>query len=214
MSNFNPHVYNLEHRREIAYKVNLQAEVELLVQKLAVLINQVKSKFITVDDNNVTMTTHKEWYGKQLLSSDGSLTTGVLYFTVRNSTCLNKKYSSIELKPDLNGVLREVVNKSEVAEPLEYCFIVKQSDTIAVANSFVSASLRFIDYNNNTIPSILNTRFNLYGGIDVDSIIIFKSFVNSIIDQLNAFNADDDTLVLRGEAIDVPLQMYYGGGDL
>lgn len=173
--------------RGVAITVNLQNEVNYMVEQLARLISQVKGRFY--GPNNLTMKIAKRWYGIQLVDDTTGFTYGFIHFTVSNKTLFDKR----------NDTTKDNIDASH----LEFSFHLKQNETPVLANNFVSASIFFStkrgDLENHKVD------FTLYGGTDIESAILFRDFLAKIKPQIEAFNADTDTLTAQSELSEIPL---------
>lgn len=169
------------HHRQVAMTINLSKTVEEINTHFLRLIEQVNPQFL--NKGPLANTIQKRWYGKQLVDSATGFTFGWLWFTVTNRSIMNFNY-------DPTDALAEVDN-------LEYSFHIKQNDTTGLAINFTSGSVRYKtvwgDFNNNRVA------FNMYGGTDVESAVLFKDLVEKIKPQLLAFTADDTTFVAQNE---------------
>lgn len=181
---------NLYHRG-VTITLNLKPVVDEMAKHFLRLIEQVNPLFL--EDGVLGKKVQKRWYGKQLLASNGE-SFGFLYFTVTNRSILKKEFN-------LSDPLTQV-------KELEYSFHVKQSETMAQARNFTSASVRF----KNTWGEFSsdNISFHLYGGTDIEHGIILRELITEIKDQMAAFEANTDTLIAQNELDLIPVIMYRG----
>lgn len=180
--------------RGVTISVNLQNEVDYMVTQLARLIAQVEGKFKGPD--NLTMKVAKQWYGIQLVDPDTGFTYGFLHFTVSNRTLFDKSIA--------------VDDKTIESKELVYSLHLKQNETIALANNFVSASIYFSSRRGDLESHKVD--FNLYGGSDAECAILFRDFVAKIKPQIEAFNADNVTLSMQSELDLIPLLTFGANG--
>lgn len=175
--------------RGVQLTTNLQTEVDYLTTQLARLIAQVEGRFKGPD--SITMKVAKEWYGKQISKNINGFdyTYGFIHFTVSQKTLYDKKIDSTAVGVD--------------AEEIMYSFHLKQNESPVLANNFVSASIFFSTKRGELEPRKVD--FQLYGGADVESVIIFKGFLEGIKSQIEAFNADDTTRVAQNQMDLIPL---------
>jgi hypothetical protein len=169
------------HHRQVALTINLKPTVEILNAHFLRLIEEIKPLFL--NGGKLAKKIQKQWYGKQLADPTNGFTYGYIWFTVTNRSLMDHKH-------DPSSNMFE-------ADNLEFSFHVKQNETIALANNFTSGSTRYKtmwgDFNSDRVL------FNLYGGTDVESALLFKDLIEKIKPQLTDFSISDNTLIAQSE---------------
>lgn len=169
--------------RNVHITLNLQPTVDIMLNHMVRLVEQAKALY--TGPNDLSKTVQKRWYGKQLVKN--GLTYGYIYFTVTNRDILKREF---DLSDDL-----------ATAKDLEFTFHVKQIETPMVAANFTSGSLRYKarwgELNKQRVM------FNLYGGTDVESAILFRDLIADIGQQLSDFNLDSTTTLIAQNELDL-----------
>ncbi len=169
------------HHRQVALTINMAKTLEVINAHFARLIEQVNPLFF--NGGPLANKIQKRWYSKQLVDPANGFSYGFLHFTVTNRTLMDHAYDPTDLNSEINN--------------LEYSFHIKQSDTVVLASNFTSGSVRYKtqwgEFNNQRV------HFNMYGGTDIESAVLFKDLVEKIKPQLTAFNLDESTFTGQNE---------------
>lgn len=181
---------DLTHHRQVALTVNLKPTVEEMNKHFLRLIEEVKPLFF--NGGRLANKIQKRWYGQQLVDSTTGFTYGFIWFTVTNRAVMKNTYN--------------IDDPESRIDELEFSFHIKQNETIALANNFVSGSLRYRTGDGEF--DIDKTPFMLYGGCDVESALLFKDLVEKIKSNLTSFKADDTTFVAQNEVYKLGFIMH------